>query len=564
MSRSDDGLVDLVIAVSPSGATCSTSRAQRNDCARAVLQQYLAGRSEWPTLAEQPVAVVVVDRRRNEVHAAIDPAGVHQLYYLATDRAIVVASRLPALLERLDTSPSVRPQAIYDYVYFSAVPSPKTLYEGVLKLPAGYRLEWSPAGLRTDRYFDVAFQRTTEKTVDGLAAELRRCLSESVARAAGANGTTGAFLSGGLDSSTVAGYLADLRRPSPVSTFSIGFAADGYDEIEFARLAARRFGTHSVEHYVTPEDVLTCVREVAGAADEPFGNSSVVPAFYCARLARESGITRLLAGDGGDELFAGNSRYAKQLLFERYFAVPAAIRRSILESFLPRSPVARLPLLRKLNSYVQQARVPLPDRLQSYNYLHRHAPGAVFSRNLLDRIDPAEPLGQLRAEYDVHAEADRVDRMLFLDWKFTLHDNDLVKVNAACRLAGVDVSYPMLDPALIRFSCTVPGPLKLHRGQLRWFYKRAMQGFLPAKIIDKRKHGFGLPFGVWMRTHPGLRRLSEETLQSLSVRGIFNENFLPMLLRLHQEDAAAYYGELVWILTALELWLQAHAPSTRF
>jgi asparagine synthase (glutamine-hydrolysing) len=132
-----------------------------------------------------------------------------------------------------------------------------------------------------------------------------------------------------------------------------------------------------------------------------------------------------------------------------------------------------------------------------------------------------------------------------------------------CRHAGVDVVYPILDQRVIDFSLGVPGSWKVRNGQLRWFYRRAMRDFLPGAIIDKTKHGFGLPFGVWTRGHEGLRKLSEDALASLAQRGYFRPEFLEGALRLHREGHAAYYGELVWILMVLELWLRQHAPAAR-
>jgi asparagine synthase (glutamine-hydrolysing) len=213
--------------------------------------------------------------------------------------------------------------------------------------------------------------------------------------------------------------------------------------------------------------------------------------------------------------------------------------------------------------YIRQANTPLPDRLQNYNFLHRHNPAEIFAPELLEQVDVSAPLRALREEYAVPDTSDPINRMLFLDWKFTLHDNDLVKVNTMCDLAGVEVAYPMLDQALVDFSRRLPGDWKVRDGQLRWFYKRAMQGFLPDEIINKTKHGFGLPFGVWTRTHPGLQRLSQQSLESLSTRGYFRPEFLREAMRLHREGHASYYGELVWILMVLELWLQAHYPDAR-
>jgi asparagine synthase (glutamine-hydrolysing) len=153
--------------------------------------------------------------------------------------------------------------------------------------------------------------------------------------------------------------------------------------------------------------------------------------------------------------------------------------------------------------------------------------------------------------------------MLYLDWAFTLHDNDLVKVNAACREAGIAVAYPMLDSDLVDFACRLPGRVKMRHGELRGFYKHATRDFLPRTIIDKKKHGFGLPFGVWTSTHPGLARLAQQSLESLAERGLFQTEFLRETLRLHRESHAAYYGELVWILLALETWLQRNAADYR-
>jgi asparagine synthase (glutamine-hydrolysing) len=217
----------------------------------------------------------------------------------------------------------------------------------------------------------------------------------------------------------------------------------------------------------------------------------------------------------------------------------------------------------KADSYIVHANVPLPDRLQSYNFLHRHDPAEVFSADLLAAIGRDGPLALLREEYSAPLTSSAVDRMLFLDWKFTLHDNDLIKVNTMCELAGVDVAYPMLDQSLIDFSIRLPGDWKVRDGQLRWFYRRAMAGFLPREILEKTKHGFGLPFGTWTRTHARLKRMAEDSLASLAGRGYFRREFLQQALRMHAAGHASYYGELVWILMVLELWLQRHMPAAR-
>ena len=506
--------------------------------------------------------LMVVDHRDGCGRVVMPRIGHDTVYWEATANRLSITSTPAALPSVSSGAAELDPRALYEYVYFHMLPAPSSVYQRVAKLCGGHCLTWRNGSTLVERYWRPRFGEAPPSSEAEAAAELRELLDAAVGRALDGASSAGAFLSGGLDSSTVAGYAAQARPGIP--TVSMGFDAAGYDEMEYARIASRRFGTTPLEYYVTPEDVLRTLPDIAASFPEPFGNSSAAAVYHCARIAQEHGMTRLLAGDGGDELFGGNERYAKQLVFERYGAVPRVLRDFLLEPAVNAAAhVTRAFPIGKAHSYIEQAKVPLPDRLQHYNFLHRHAPADVFTPAVLDLVDTGAPLRRLRAEY-ANPEADSpVDRMLFMDWKFTLHDNDLVKVNTMCSLAGVDVAYPMLDPALVDFSMRLPPRWKVRDGELRWFYKRAMRGFLPDEILRKTKHGFGLPFGVWMRTHEGLRGLARDSLESLAGRGYFRPEFLREALRLHREGHASFYGELVWILTVLELWLQRNAPAAR-
>ncbi|MBK6660370.1 MAG: asparagine synthase C-terminal domain-containing protein [Proteobacteria bacterium] len=341
-------------------------------------------------------------------------------------------------------------------------------------------------------------------------------------------------------------------------TFTIGFDADGYDESGYARIAARHFGTVHHEYFVTPKDVCESLPSIASSYGEPFGNSSVIPTFHCARFAREHGIETMLAGDGGDELFAGNTRYVDQNVFERYFKVPAVLRGFLELGYRLLPVLSRLPVAGKGARYIEQAKMGLPDRLQSYNFLNRFDPHSVFESDWLGAIDRQAPWQAWRARYQAPREADALQRMLYLDWKFTLADNDLVKVSRMCDLAGVEVCYPMLDTAVLELSTAISSATLLEGGRLRGFYKSAFDSFLPGEIITKKKHGFGLPFGVWMRNDLGLQALVADAFAGMRKRAIFAPRFLDDALRLFREDAAGYYGELVWIVTMLEMWLASH------
>jgi asparagine synthase (glutamine-hydrolysing) len=508
------------------------------------------------------VAAVVIDRFQRKVTVVAAPIGLRQVFWAAMDGELSVGSHPQRLGCLAGRAPAIRPEALFQYLYFHMVPGPASIFEGIAKLEGGHCIHWDGREAQVDRYWRPTFDEVAQLSEDEAKAQLHDLLRSAVARELERASEAGAFLSGGLDSSTIAAVAAGQRPGIP--TVSMGFDAQGYDEMEYARIASRRFGTTPLEYYVTPEDVLSTLPTIAAAFPEPFGNSSAAAAYQCARIAREQGMSLLLAGDGGDELFGGNERYATQLVFERYRRVPRALRSSVLEPLVDAAGrVTRVFPIGKAVSYIDQANVPLPDRLQAYNFLHRHNPADIFVADLLACVDRSSPIRMLREEYATPSTDNVVNRMLFLDWKFTLHDNDLVKVNTMGQLAGVEVAYPMLDQALVDFSLRIPGGWKVRHGQLRWFYKRAMLGFLPSEIVHKVKHGFGLPFGIWTRSHVGLRQLSEVALATLSERNFFRPEFLREALRLHSEGHASYYGELVWILTVLEFWLQAHAPDAR-
>jgi asparagine synthase (glutamine-hydrolysing) len=489
--------------------------------------------------------------------AAVDRFAIHPLCYRVVDGRLRFAPRADDLA---DGGTPIDLQSIYDYLYFHVIPSPRTIYLGVQRLPAGHCATLEAGALNVRRYWRPRFGEPRRSDFAALSAEFRRLLQTAVARELD-GGKPGCFLSGGTDSSTVAGMIG-LSGGRPAATYSIGFEAAGYDEMEYARLAARHFGTEHHEYYVTPADLVARMADVAASYDQPFGNSSVLPAYYCARMAHDDGVKRLLAGDGGDELFGGNARYAKQRLFGYYDRVPEGLRKRVLEPIADRGAARRVPW-RKLASYVSQARVPMPDRLQMYNLLRRVGEGEVLTPTFGAAVDRDAPLRLQREVWRQSADAGLVNRMLEFDWRFTLAESDLPKVCGAAALAGVQVGFPMLDSALVDFSLALPESYKLKGLKLRWFFKEALRGFLPDETITKKKQGFGLPFGVWAAQHEGLNRLARETLRGFAGRGVVRSAFIERLLSSLLPAHPGYFGELVWILCMLELWLQRHAPNWR-
>jgi asparagine synthase (glutamine-hydrolysing) len=446
------------------------------------------------------------------------------------------------------------PQAIFEYLYHHVIPAPRTVFKGVFRLLAGHCGVFERGSLKVEAWWQPKFEENRRAPFSVLKAEFRQLLREAVESQVD-DGVTGCFLSGGTDSSTVAGLLSQILG-GPVPAFSIGFDAAGYDEMEYARLAARHFNVKHHEYYVTPNDLVKSIPAVAASYDQPFGNSSVVPAYYCAKAAKEAGLTRILAGDGGDELFGGNVRYAKQRIFGYYDAIPAAVRHGVLEPLLTEASLAaRVPGLKKAVSYIEQAKVPMPDRMQMYNLLARLGVGNVLTKEFLEQVSIDAVRDQQRQVYASANCNTQINRMLWLDWKYTLADNDLPKVLGATGLAGLPVGFPLLDDRLTDFSLKLEPEFKLKGLTLRWFFKEALKDFLPPEIISKKKHGFGLPFGVWVVQQPALRKLAQESIASLRGRGIVKAEFLDKLVSEYLPQHPGYYGEMVWVLMMLGQWL---------
>ncbi|MFT3847210.1 MAG: asparagine synthase C-terminal domain-containing protein [Propionivibrio sp.] len=487
---------------------------------------------------------------------AVDRFAIRSLCYRIDGNHLSFAERADDLA---DPASEIDPQSIYDYLYFHFIPSPQTIFKGIRRLPPGHYALFENGKLTVERYWSPAFTEPDKVDFNALRDEFRELLKHSVANLLDGS-KPGCFLSGGTDSSTVAGMIG-AACGTAASTYSIGFDADGFDEMEYARITARHFGTRHHEYYVTPQDLIRSIPDVAGFYDQPFGNSSALPAYYCAKMAREDGVTRVLAGDGGDELFGGNKRYAKQKLFSFYDKVPVVVRRGVLEPLLLASPLGKAPGFSKAGSYIRQAKVPLPDRTQTYNLMTRLGVNEILTAEFLEQIDLLQPLAQQRDVWRQAGNASQTNLELAFDWRYTLAECDLPKVVGTSTLAGLAVAFPMLSNELVEFSMRLPTHCKLKGTKLRWFFKEALRGFLPDETIAKEKKGFGLPFGVWAARNPALRAMAEDSVNSLVDRKIMRAQFVDRLFREQLYEHPTFYGEMIWISMMLGQWLGRTRPT---
>lgn len=542
----DPGLADTAAARGPAAAVAELYRRRGLDGLREL---------------RGPFGLAIYDLALRRALLAVDRAGIQRLCYMPTQSGLVFGASIDSVAAHPAVSATVDPQALYDYLYFHMIPGPRTIYRDLRKLLPGQYLLCENGQVSTDFYWRMEYHDQSATPQAQLAEEFRALLRSGVKHSLhNSQGKVGNFLSGGTDSSTIAGIVTEVSG-RPAETYSIGFEAEGYDESHYADIAVNHFGTRHHTYYVTPQDVTDAVPRVAAAYDEPFGNASAVPTYYCAKLAHADGVGTLIAGDGGDELFGGNVRYVKQKQFELYHSLPEPLRRGLLEPLAARLPDS-VGVFKKLNSYIQQANLPLPDRMESYNFMHRTPAGEVLHADLLAAIDTAEPLRALREVYHRTQGGSALHRMLHLDLKLTLADNDLRKVNRMCELAGVAVHYPLLDDDMLEFSGRVPPDLLIKGFQLRYFFKDSLKDYLPADILKKPKHGFGLPFGLWLNTHQPLHDLAMDSLHSLRRRNLLNTAYIDTLLKRQRGEHASYYGVMIWVLMMLEQWLQSHSART--
>lgn len=501
-------------------------------------------------------SLIVWDRLERKLIAAIDDFGVKRLTFYQDRNVLLIASRLNALAQTGETGKTINPKAIANYLNFGTNLAPGTMLSGVQRLEPGTVLVADGRGTQIRRYWDMRYDLGSKTNPRDLSRELEAVVADAVALQCRSESFSrvGAFLSGGTDSSTVVGMMRRLGR-GPVQAFSIGFEDEHFNELEYAQLAARAFQADHHTYLVSPADCFEALPNIVRAFDEPVGNNSAVPTYFCARLAAQAGVTTLLAGDGGDELFGGNERYLTDKIFGLYQQVPGVIRRGLIEPGLASLPFQN-GLAGKARRYIRRSNLASPQRYFSYHFLSSHSPESIFEPEFLRSLEHY-PILEVPCRHYAQAPANaHLDRLLYVDVKMTLGDDDLPKVTNTAGLAGVQTRFPYLDRSVAEFSGRIPAGLKVKGFEKRYLFKQAFRSLLPPEIIQKKKHGFGIPVCRWLKSHPPLRELAHDVLLSKRAfeRGYFQRNFIEDLFRLFESDESTYYGDTLWSFLTLELW----------
>lgn len=511
-------------------------------------------------------AFLLWDDRRRLLFAARDRVGKKPLFYTLTDGLFLAASELQALLQHPAISRAIDVTALDDYLTYGYIPAPKTIFRGVYKLPPAHWLalqilEGGRYRLQVERYWELTYEPKWALTEEEAMEGLLEALTEAVRLRMIADVPLGALLSGGVDSSVVVALMARLSD-RPVRTFSIGFDEQDFNELPYARAVAERYGTEHHELIVRP-DAVEVLPMLVRHYGEPYADSSAVPTYYVARMARQF-VTVVLNGDGGDECFAGYDRYAGTLLAEQYGRLPAWLRRVALSSvrLIPEGlPAGHR--LRRVRRFVEAASLPAGSRYVRWVSIF---PGerrrALYSDDLRQILNGYQAEAWLLGLWENGQKMGLhpLDLQLAVDVHSYLPYDLLVKMDIATMANSLEARSPFLDHKVLEFCGRLPTPFKMQGPTLRkrtwvskYLLKRLAERLVPVGNLYRRKMGFGVPVGDWLRGP--LRPWLEDVLLSsrAHARGYFRPEVVRTLVQDHLERRRDHTYPL-WALLWLELW----------
>jgi len=500
-------------------------------------------------------AFALWDARRKILFAARDRLGKKPFYYTATGSAFVFGSEIKAITADPEVSAAPNYQAIDRYLTYQYVPSPLTAFKNIYKLPPGHFLLCNDQGeVSTRRYWQPPQVEPLQASAAEIQAEILRRLREAVRLRLIADVPLGAFLSGGIDSSTVVALMAQ-ESGRPVKTFSIGFEEETFNELPHARLLAQRYGTEHQEFVVRPE-AAAVLPLLVRHYNEPFADSSAIPSYYVAQMTREY-VTVALSGDGGDESFSGYERYDQIRRWQRSDHVPGPIRRPVCrwaESFME-----ALPYSNRGARFARGFRMlggGLPERyLLEMTILKPQEKRMAYSKRFLAMLAAEDQAPDSFTGQPWDKSMDPLDWMMRHDQQFYLPDCLNVKMDIASMANSLEVRCPFQDHEFVEFAAGIPSHLKRHGREGKLILKEAVKSLLPEEIIHKKKTGFGVPVGQWFRGE--LNDLLRGMLldRTAARRGLFEPDFIAKMIEDHTVGRRDWTSRL-WALLFLEMWFR--------
>jgi len=505
-------------------------------------------------------AFALWDTTTQKLLIARDRMGKKPLYYLQTDTQFAFASEIKAILTLPNVPRDIRLDAVYDFFAYQYVPDPKSIFTHIHKLPPGHYMTVDADGIKITQYWDVSFKHTSTESETDLTQKLRELATHCTKQRMVSDVPLGAFLSGGVDSSGVVAMMAN-NSDTPVKTCSIGFDDKKFNETEFAKAVADKYHTEHHE-FTVHQNVADNLEKIVAYFDEPFADPSLVPTFFVSELARQQ-VTVAIAGDGGDEVFAGYEKYTTDATENRLRnKFPAVIRKQLFPALAN--------LLAKSNSTLCRKGKSLLTSLS-----HDPAMGFYTTNSQIEdrqwqklaKQDVKQKLGDYhpsKITIDAYEKADGPDhlaKILYTDMKTYLPGGILVKVDRMSMANSLEVRAPLLDKDIVEFAATLPSNMKFKNGEKKHILKEAFKPMLPDGILYRKKMGFSVPLASWFRYE--IKELAQRRLidQAQGLKTIFNHAYITTLWNEHQSGSADH-SALLWSMLMFEMWWVKYVDST--
>lgn len=504
-------------------------------------------------------AFAIWDQRHRQLFIARDRLGVKPLYYYVdADGSLFFGSEIKTLFAAGAVKPEVNYGALPDYLANHATSGEETMFRGVKRLLPGHTLLWRDGQLSIKRYWDVSFEKydSDGRSDADYIQEWGELFRTAVRLRLMADVPLGMFLSGGIDSSAIAAVMSGMVD-EPIKTFSVAFAEREANELEYARIVARAFGTNHHEIVVRPEEFFAELPRLVWHEDEPLAHPSSVALYFVSKLAAQH-VKVVLTGEGSDELLAGYGRYRKTIfnisLGMRYTSLtPASLRAAIGRQ------IAGLPAGSKVGQKLRRTFLSLAPDIESIYFdnfavFPRAMQPQLLSGETRDRVGAIDPYAGVRAVLDQTDADSMLDRLLYADIKTYLHEL-LMKQDQMSMAASVESRVPFLDHKLVEFTSALPERLKLRGWTTKYVLRQSMKGILPEAVLSRAKMGFPVPIGSWFRgSYSSV--LDEYVLGERAMkRGFFDPDFVRGLVKRHQVGGENH-SERLWALVNFEIWLR--------
>jgi asparagine synthase (glutamine-hydrolysing) len=502
-------------------------------------------------------ALALWDGASRTLVAARDRAGEKPLYWTLTRRGLLLASEVKALLIRPEVTRELDPEAVDQFLTYEYVIAPRTILKGVHKLPPGHYLLYRDGQVTVHRYWDAAAVRSRAWRDDDAAEALRGTLKSAVVSQMMADVPLGAFLSGGIDSSTIVAFMSEASL-QPVNSFSIGFDDGSYNELPYAREVAALFATNHRERTVSPK-LEQLFDKLVVHLDEPFADVSLFPTYLVSQLAHEH-VKVVLSGDGGDELFGGYDAYQAQQMAARFAGVGDVLMPAMAAVAAALPPTEKKKgVVNKFKRFVQGAALA-PQDLGHYRwmvYLSTRAKRRLYSAGLQAALNTSDVYRPVREVLQRYTSDDVLNRQLYTDLSLYLADDILVKVDRMSMATSLETRAPFLDADVMELAFSMPGDLKIRNGERKWILKRAMRGVLPERILTRRKEGFSIPMKNWLRRElqPMMRTLLSPN--RVAGRGLFDPGEVTRLIDAHVAGRDNH-AHTLFPLMVFERWCEEH------